>query len=275
MKSFLPVETCLDHGYIKVIDYMGDDLSPLEAARMSTGNETGSDQAKDDNLRDYLWRHKHATPFEMNALQLEVQCPIFVAREWMRHRVPFSYNEYSQRYSEALDLYYVPSEPRVRNGSQSLINKQGSEGQIEESVTWNIINSMVDEQETQREIYMNYINQGLSRELARNNIPVSNYTRFRVQSNLRGWLQFVDLRIRQNAQYEIRVYAKAIAKIIEEIYPKTWQVFEEHTLYGHSFSRKEIQVLQKILKDLGIKKEEVEDFLGKSRSREFFQKLGL
>jgi thymidylate synthase (FAD) len=254
---------------------MGDDLSPLEAARMSTGNETGSDQAKDDNLRDYLWRHKHATPFEMNALQLEVQCPIFVAREWMRHRVPFSYNEYSQRYSEALDLYYVPSEPRVRNGSQSLINKQGSEGQIEESVTWNIINSMVDEQETQREIYMNYINQGLSRELARNNIPVSNYTRFRVQSNLRGWLQFVDLRIRQNAQYEIRVYAKAIAKIIEEIYPKTWQVFEEHTLYGHSFSRKEIQVLQKILKDLGIKKEEVEDFLGKSRSREFFQKLGL
>lgn len=275
MKSFLPVETCLDHGYIKVIDYMGDDLSPLEAARMSTGNETGVDEAKDDNLRDYLWRHKHATPFELNALQLEVQCPIFVAREWMRHRVPFSYNEYSQRYSEALDLYYVPAEMRVEHGSQSLINKQGSDGKLSRETTWSIINSMVDEQETQREIYKNYLDQGLSRELARNNMPVSNYTRFRVQANLRGWLQFIDLRIRHNAQYEIRVYAKAIANIIKELYPKTWKVFEEHTLHGHSFSRKEIVLLQTILKDLGINKQEVEEVLGKSKAREFFEKLGI
>lgn len=267
--------SCLDHGYVKLIDFMGDDLSPLEAARMSTGNDTGSDPVKDDGLRDYLWRHKHATPFEMNALQLEVQCPIFVAREWMRHRVPFSYNEYSQRYSEALDLYYVPEFDRIQSGAQSNINKQSSDGLIPHSTSERIINHMQDEHIAQREMYESYLEYGLSRELARLNIPVSNYTKFRVQANLRGWLQFIDLRIRPNAQQEIRVYAQAIADIIKQLYPKTYGVFEEYTLLGASFGYTELNILRSVVEDLELNKDEIVEKLGKSKAREFFNKLGI
>ncbi len=266
---------CLDHGYVRVVDLMGDDLSPLEAARMSTGNETGADPVKDDGLRDYLWRHKHATPFEMNALQLEVQCPIFVAREWMRHRVPFSYNEYSQRYSEALDLYYVPTTDRIQNGAQSNINKQSSDGLIPKETSERITNHMQDEHIAQREMYESYLDYGLSRELARLNIPVSNYTKFRVQANLRGWLQFVDLRIRPNAQHEIRVYAEAIADIIKHFYPKTYEVFEEYTLLGASFGYSELSIIRDIMSELELDKPRIVEKLGKSKAREFFTKLGI
>lgn len=274
----------LDHGYLRYVAHMGDDLTALEAARMSTGNATGVDPAKDAATRDYLWRHHHATPFEMTALQLEVQCPLFVAREWMRHRVPFSYNEYSQRYSEALDLYYVPSEERVRQAGQSQTNKQGSGEPLPDKVVFGFLNSAIDEQETQREIYNGYLENGIARELARINMPVSNFTRFRVQSNLRGWFNFIDLRIRDNAQYEIRVYAQAIAKLIELIWPETWAVFAEHTLDGVSLSRTETRAIRQLLADLleaegaelaEIVSAKLGDRLTTGRKREFLGKLGL
>lgn len=217
----------LDLGYLKYIDHMGDDMMPLEAARMSTGNPTGLDIEKDDKLRSYLWRHGHATPFEMSVLQVEVQCPIFVAREWMRHRT-FSYNEFSGRYAEMPDMYYLPGESRIV--SQSQINKQGSGYVLAHAAVEEARDIILDNNNESRKAYERLIELGVAREVARSVLPVSQYTRFRAQANLRNWLHFVNLRIADNAQYEIRVYAEAAAKIIKKIWPKTWEVFEIYTL---------------------------------------------
>lgn len=217
----------LNFGYLKYIDHMGGDAMPLEAARMSTGNPTGLDPGKDDKLRDYLWRNDHATPFEMSVLQVEVQCPIFVAREWMRHRT-FSYNEFSGRYAEMPDMYYLPDLNRIAKQDDS--NKQMSGQQMSETDSMILREYMRDANKSARMIYEYLLSMGVAREVARCVLPVSQYTRFRAQANLRNWLHFINLRIAQNAQYEIRVYAEAVAEIVKAIWPKTWEVFEKHTL---------------------------------------------
>lgn len=217
----------LNHGYIKYIDHMGNDLMPLEAARMSTGNPTGSDIEKDDRLRSYLWKNAHATPFEMSALQVEVQCPIFVAREWMRHRT-FSYNEFSGRYAEMPDMFYLPDLSRMVKQSDS--NKQMSGQQMPETDSMILREHMRDANKSARMIYEYLLSMGVAREVARCVLPVSQYTRFRAQANLRNWLHFLNLRMAENAQYEIRVYADAAAEIVKAIWPKTWEVFEKYTL---------------------------------------------
>lgn len=267
----------LDKGYVKLIDSMGDDLTPLRAARMSTGNETGVSETKDDGLRDYLWRHQHTSPFEFCDLILEIQCPIFIAREWMRHRT-FSYNEFSQRYSEALDIYYVPEIERM--ALQSNVNNQGSGEKMPAHIADAISQEMEAEQIKQRSQYDAYIDSGLSRELARINMPVSNYTKFQVKGNLKNWMHFIKLRIAEGAQYEIRVYAQAILDICRAIWPKLTDVFEEHTLEAVTFSRTEMELLTQMLAEYEVEKS---TFLGTldmrklpaSRQREFFAKLGL
>ncbi len=279
-KLVIPV---LDHGFVQYIAHMGDDLTPLEAARMSTGNPTGVDEKHDAATRDYLWRHQHSTPFEMSVLQVEMQMPIFVAREQMRHRT-FSYNEYSQRYSEALDKYYLPEMTRVQGQSQT--NKQGSDGALDEKVIFSFLNSVEDEQQTHREIYEGYLENGIARELARINMPVSNYTKMRAQANLRNWLHYLNLRMAPNAQYEIRVYAYAVAGIIKALWPQTWAVFEEHTLNGATFSQTERQILKQLLLELNDMVEGEEETLkgylaskiganqlSKAKVREFLAKI--
>lgn len=217
----------LNFGYLKYIDHMGGDAMPLEAARMSTGNPTGLDPGKDDKLRDYLWRNAHATPFEMSVLQVEVQCPIFVAREWMRHRT-FSYNEFSGRYAEMPDMYYLPGEHRIV--VQDEINKQGSGEPLSDETIEQARGIILDITREARYCYEMLLDLGVAREVARCVLPVSQFTRFRAQANLRNWLHFINLRSADNAQYEIRVYADAAAEIIKAIWPKTWEVFEKHTL---------------------------------------------
>lgn len=270
----------LDHGYLKYIAHMGDDLTPLEAARMSTGNPTGVDHAKDAATRDYLWRHAHATPFEMAVLQIEVQCPLFVRSEWHRHRTQ-SYNEASGRYMEMPDIQYLPETDRLQ--PQSLTNKQGSEGELSPELREEMLRRMHAEQRQVRENYEWYLEQGLAREVARINMPLSQYTRFRAQANLRNWLHFLNLRMAPNAQHEIRVYAHALATIIRQLWPETWAVFEEHTLSATSFSQTERSVLTDLLKMAftGLSPEEKEakiaaiagDRLSKGRLREFIAKL--
>lgn len=230
----------LDHGYVGLVGSWGDDLEPLRAARMSTDNPTGVNEKKDDSLREYLWRHQHTSPFEFNELILEIQCPLFVAREWMRHRT-FSYNEFSQRYSEALDIYYLPVLERMEK--QSSINNQGSDGAMDSDVATFIISEMQQEQTEHRNTYNKYLEDGLARELARINMPVSNYTKFRVKGNLKNWFHFVNLRIRSGAQYEIRVYAQAILEIVRELWPKMADVFEEYTLYAITLGKTEKEIL--------------------------------
>lgn len=270
----------LDHGYLKYIVHMGDDLTPLEAARMSTGNPTGTDPAKDAATRDYLWRHAHATPFEMAVLQIEVQCPLFVRSEWHRHRTQ-SYNEASGRYMEMPDIQYLPLFERLQPQSQA--NKQGSEGDLPEDLRSEMLRRMESEQRQVRANYEWYLEQGLAREVARINMPLSQYTRFRAQANLRNWLHFLNLRMAPNAQHEIRVYANALATIIQHLWPETWAVFEEHTLSATSFSKTERAVLADLMAsafaDLAPAEREARiaaiagDRLPKGRLCEFLAKL--
>ncbi|MEB3187817.1 MAG: FAD-dependent thymidylate synthase [bacterium] len=272
----------LDHGYVRYVAHLGDDLTPLEAARMSTGNPTGVDSAKDAATRDYLWRHAHATPFEMSVLQIEVQCPIFVAREWMRHRTQ-SFNEFSGRYAEMPALQYVPAPERVQ--AQSGTNKQGSGVDLDEAARETFLASIAEDQHAVRAHYEEYLQAGVARELARINLPLAQYTRFRAQANLRNWLHFLDLRLAPNAQYEIRVYAGAVAQIIQQLWPLTWNTFEEHTLCGARLSRNELALLRTWLTDAfggpdGSSLEEsltamTADRLPPSRLRELLAKLGL
>lgn len=270
----------LDHGYLRYVAHLGDDLTPLEAARMSTGNATGVDTAKDAATRDYLWRHAHATPFEMAVLQIEVQVPIFVAREWHRHRTQ-SFNEASGRYMEMPSLYYQPAPNRFQQ--QSTTNKQGSQGEIEEALRQEMLHRMQEEQELVRNNYKWYLANGLTREVARIDLPLSQYTRFRAQANLRNWLHFLKLRMAENAQYEIRMYAHTLAKIVAMLWPETWAVFVEHTLEGTVLSRTELQVLRQLLLDmLGDEQDlaqyldaKLGDTLPTSRKREFLGKLGI
>lgn len=239
----------LDHGYVKYIEHMGTDLTPLEAARMSTGNETGVDTQKDDKLREYLWSNHHATPFEMCELHIEVQAPIFVFRQWHRHRT-MSYNEFSGRYSQMPDLFYVPEPERVKGKGKQ--NKQGSEESLPPVVVTDFVRDAVFGQLTARNNYLAWQEDGIANELARINLPLSQYSKMRAKANLRNWFHFLTLRLDPHAQEEIRVYAQAIQQIIQVLWPKTWEVFEEHTLYAKTFSRTEMTVLLEILTNVGV-----------------------
>lgn len=272
----------LDHGYLRYVAHLGSDLTPLEAARMSTGNQSGVDATKDAATRDFLWRHAHATPFEMAVLQIEVQVPIFVAREWMRHRTQ-SFNEFSGRYAEMPALYYQPTPERVQGQSET--NKQGSADSLDQSVRSSYLDSIASDQRHLRDHYEEYLAHGVARELARINLPLSQYTRFRAQANLRNWLHFLNLRMAPNAQYEIRVYAHTLATLIQLLWPETWEVFAEHTLEGATLSRSEREVVTGLLSEaLGaadpaalarMLEDKIGSTLSKSRTRELLAKLGL
>lgn len=250
----------LDHGYVKIADLedentWGSDENIIRAARMSTDKGFlgwGGDPCPscvnekklpahlydphcpvcrgsgftsgDERLLRYLWQNKHSTPFEMAGLTLEIQCPIFVAREWMRHRTQ-SYSELSARYTPLPDLFYIPSIERLMAGKQSTKNKQSSEGGFIEQDAEEIEQQIKDAGEYCREIYEDLLHRGVSRELARLVIPVNQYTRFRASANLRNWLGFLQLRLGSSAQFEIRQYAQAIASIIEQEFPRTWELF--------------------------------------------------
>lgn len=239
------VKKVLDNGYVRVVDWMGKEESIIEAARMSTSGSFVSWEPYEDHPRGdkgllgYLWREGHHTPFEMCELLVEVQTPLFVAREWMRHRT-FSYNELSARYVQMPDLHYVPSKDRmVRQGKH---NKQDSSAdKLPEATADGIIWGIQNEQEIVYRNYEDALELGLSKEVARVNTPVSRYTRFRVKGNLRNWLHFLKLRMASNAQYEIRVYAECIATEVKRLWPHTWALFEEWDLYGQRISRSQAE----------------------------------
>lgn len=216
---------CLDHGYVSLVEGWGSDERIIEAARMSTdGGFRGWE--KDSRLLRYLWEHKHHSPFEMGGLVLEVQAPIFVFREWHRHRTQ-SYNELSGRYTELPDLTYVPSIERLMGGKQSATNKQGSEEGFTEREADDFRQAIQNAGFTARGVYERLLRAGVSREIARLVIPVNQYSRMRASANLRNWLGFLSLRMDPSAQWEFRQYANAVGKIVEEKFPRTWELFEE------------------------------------------------
>lgn len=241
----------LDHGYLELVESWGSDERVIEAARMSTDKgfvgwgpihgvgctatnpdvenacTCGSQKPGDEKLLAYLWNHKHHTPFEMAGAIIEVQAPIFVFREWHRHRTQ-SYNELSARYTQMPNLHYVPSADRIRQAGQDHKNRQGSCG-IE--ITDEDVAKIQDRiRSTQEAIYGEYEiflgTYGLAKELARLNTPVSRYSRMRASANLRNWLAFLTLRMDSAAQWEIRQYANALHAVLAQQFPRTLALFD-------------------------------------------------
>lgn len=230
----------LDHGFVKVIDKMGSDSAVVQSARVSYGEGTTTVN-NDRGLIRYLMKHEHMTPFEMCEIKFHIKCPIFVARQWMRHRTA-SINEYSARYSIVPDQVYNPSEWRL----QSETNKQGSSDQV--LPTDDIMIEQYDQTCTDAfTLYHTFINANVTREQARMILPQSTYTEFYWKIDLRNLLGFIRLRIDSHSQYEIRVFSEALANVVKEWVPLVWEAFEDYVMYGTLFSRMEMDVIKKCL----------------------------
>lgn len=267
----------LDHGYVRLIDHLGGDQSFVEAARMSTGKGflgwdpracdccagmeqmprdapcvtdalqhctlcDGTGQLKGDaKLLEFLWKNKHVTPFEMGDIVIEVKAPIMVFREWHRSRTQ-SYNEMSGRYTVIPNEHYVPELDRFRQRAK---NKQGSDGDLLPALAaQNFQDNIRHDQDALFDAYEQMLDEGLAPEVARINCPVSRYSVMRAKTNVRNWLWFLHLRMAPNAQLEIRRYAEAVASIVRQLFPRTWALFEEYTLYGLTLSRTEAALLR-------------------------------
>lgn len=206
----------LDHGFIRLVDSMGSDISVVRAARVSydAAWRAGEDQGSDLKLINYLWRHRHTTPFEAVTFTFEVKAPIFVFRQWHRHRT-FSYNELSARYRELPEEYYVPKLEHI--GVQSRINKQGRDTATESDM---LVPSMIDHScAAAFEIYRMLLERNVPREIARSVLPTATYSHMFATVNLLNVLKFMTLRCDGHAQYEIRVYAEAMKELIQPIVP--------------------------------------------------------
>jgi thymidylate synthase (FAD) len=242
LKEAIPV---LDKGFVRLVDSMGDDSAIVQAARVSYGNGTKTVR-EDAKLIDYLMRNDHTSPFEMPIFRFHLKMPIFVARQWVRHRKgsvadeQASMNEISGRYSEMKDEFYLPD--RTRMVKQSAVNKQGSsEIPIEYgnlTLEW-----MATEQHDAYENYKDYLHHELARETARINLPLSLYTEFYWQIDLHNLLHFLRLRLDRHAQYEIRVYAQAILSIIERIVPATVSSWKERKLNTVSLNHSQLSTM--------------------------------
>lgn len=218
----------LDNGYCNLIEIWGSDERIIESARMSTAkgfNGWGTpEKPGDEKLLKFLYDHKHMTPFEMAGMTIEVQAPIFVFREWHRHRTQ-SYNEMSARYTVLPDLYYVPSIDRLMHSAQSQVNKQSSEAGITRELAIVIQDRIVAAQRASRTEYDALISGGVAKEVARGVLPVSQYSRMRASANLRNWLAFMTLRCDPAAQWEIRQYANCVSMLVKENFPRTWELW--------------------------------------------------
>lgn len=208
-------------GFVNLVQETGDDLSIVNSARVSFGKRIEQIEDKDRKLIKYLLEHKHGTPFEHNSLTFHVKAPIFIARQWFRHRIA-SFNEISGRYVKLKDEFYVPQEFR----EQSKNNRQASiqSNQLDHSKLSELY------QRSSREAYQNYqrlLELGVAREQARGLLPLNTYTEFYFTCNLRAFLHFIDLRDHQGAQWEIRQYAKTMLEQVQKVFPETIKIWEE------------------------------------------------
>lgn len=236
---------CLDKGFIRLVDSMGGDDAIVQAARVSYGKGTRK-VSEDKGLIRYLMRHRHTTPFEMVEFKFHAKMPIFVARQWVRHRTA-NINEYSLRYSEARDEFYIPEPEHILY--QSKLNKQGRAGEVPQDLKKKVIGYFKEMSEKSYAIYAALSEAGISRELARAILPVNLYTEWYWKNDLHNILHFLSLRLDKHAQYEIRIYAEAMAKIIVEIVPIVYEAFEDYVLNGMRYSRVEQSLLSKHLPD--------------------------
>ena len=233
----------LDHGFVRVIDYMGHDAAIVQAARVSYGKGTKTAKS-DEGLIRYLMRHWHSTPFEMCEIKLHVKLPIFVARQWVRHRTA-SVNEYSARYSILDREFYIPDVEQIR--AQSETNRQGRGNPFDEGAAREIQSHIRDECDRAYSLYQGMLDNGLSRELARMVLPSNIYTQWYWKVDLHNLFHFLRLRVDTYAQYEIRVYAEQIRRIVADWVPVAYQAFEDYRLGGPTLSRMGLDVLRRML----------------------------
>ncbi len=238
----------LDHGFIRVIDYMGDDAAICQAARVSYGKGTKSVQ-NDEGLIRYLMRHWHSTPFEMCEIKLHVKLPVFVARQWIRHRTA-NVNEYSARYSILDREFYIPEPEHL--AAQSVINNQGRGEALTGEEAARVLEYLKGDAARCYDHYAEMIDQdgqqGLARELARMNLPANIYTQWYWKVDLHNLFHFLRLRADSHAQYEIRVYAEEICKVVADWVPAAYGAFEDYRMGGATLSSKAIDCVRRMLK---------------------------
>lgn len=245
---------CLDKGFVRLIDYMGDDNAIVQAARVSYGAGTKS-ISDDTSLIRYLLRHKHTTPFEMCEIKLHIKAPIFVARQWLRHRTA-NVNEYSARYSIMEHDYYLPEASQLCHQSKS--NKQGRSDIIPEPLNSELQEKIKNISNQSFDLYDSFISEdiNLAKEISRTILPVNVYTQFYWKIDLHNLLHFLRLRVDEHAQYEIRVFAQAILDLVKEWVPITYQAFMDYAMNSHVISSEELKLLKKIIKGEDYKLED-------------------
>ncbi len=255
----------LDHGFVRVVDYMGNDASVVQAARVSYGAGTKKINA-DKGLINYLIAHRHTTPFEMCEIKFHIKLPIFVARQWIRHRTA-SVNEYSARYSIVEDEFYVPKAQHL--AAQSKINHQGRDEsrELNASEQKRVLEILKTDSLNAYNHYLEMINQdskgnvvdenkdGLARELARMNLPLSCYTQWYWKIDLHNLLHFLYLRADSHAQYEIRVYAEAMLDMVKKWVPISYEAFMKHRREGKELSGPALEVIKKMVKGEKVEQE--------------------
>lgn len=242
----------LDHGFIRVMDYMGSDSAIVQAARVSYGKGT-KQISQDEALIKYLMRHHHTTPFEMCEIKFHVKLPIFVARQWIRHRTA-NVNEYSARYSILDNEFYTPKPEQVAKQSDN--NKQGSGEAFDPDTSKEIIDSLTNDSNLVYSHYEKFIEQGLAREIARTNLMLNYYTQFYWKIDLHNLLHFLKLRADKHAQYEIRVYAEVMLDIIKKWVPLAYNAFVEYCLESACISRTGLEIIRKLIKGENVTREE-------------------
>ena len=260
----------LDHGFVRVVDYMGDDAAIVQAARVSYGRGTRRVQ-EDAGLIRYLMRHRHSTPFEMCEIKYHVKLPIFVARQWIRHRTA-NVNEYSARYSILDREFYIPEPQHL--AAQSAVNRQGRGDVVTGQEAHDVLTLLRDDAARNYDHYVAMLNedpvdparQGLARELARMNLTLNTYTQWYWKTDLHNLFGFLSLRADAHAQYEIRVYAEAMLQTVDAWVPLAAQAFRDYRLGAVTLSAGMLAVVKRMLDresvaqpDSGLNKREWEE----------------
>lgn len=271
----LSYKKVLDHGFVGLVDHMGSDDAIVQAARVSYGKGTKAVQS-DRGLIRYLMRHEHTTPFEMCEVKFHLKLPIFVMRQLVRHRTA-SLNEYSARYSEITDEFYLPESQNLKQ--QSTTNKQGRAGELTDEQRAHIVADQLGAWDNSYNIYKQHIDDfGLARETARAILPVGGYTECYWKANLKNFLHMARLRMDSHAQWEIQEFARAMYDLVKPYFPIACEAFEDYSVNSIKVSSQESMLLKRLLKtswlDLlddyrdedgickhyGLSKRELEDF---------------
>ena len=257
----------LDHGFVRVVDYMGADSAIVQAARVSYGKGTKK-LSQDAALIGYLMRHAHTSPFEMCEIKFHIKLPIFVARQWVRHRTA-NINECSARYSVLENEFYIPEEDQVRE--QATDNAQGRGEPLSASTVQRILTLFNDNASKMYNDYEEMLNHGLARELARMNLTLNCYTHWYWKIDLHNLLKFITLRSAKGAQYELRAYVEKISEIVSAWVPISYKAFVDYCLESKTFSKNAIEVIRAMLNGKNVCREDTE--IGKREWNELMSVL--